>query len=155
MTDGLVDHCTYEQRFTHREGQVVHCLVSSALVRGADGHPKSFITQLQDITQRRLAEKALHAAFKKSDTHAVRMGALNETVEALMRCESSDEALHLIDLRLKTMFFPFDCEFVRPDPAGHLPEARSETLDFPVELNGKVMGLLRIHASEAARREED
>ncbi len=155
MTDGLVDHCTYEQRFTHRDGQVVHCLVSSALVRGADGHPKSFITQLQDITQRRLAEKALHAAFKKSDTHAVRMGALNETVEALMRCESSDEALHLIDLRLKTMFFPFDCEFVRPDPAGHLPDARSETLDFPVELNGKVMGLLRIHASEAARREED
>ena len=155
MLDGLVDHCTYEQRFTHRDGQVVHCLVSSALVRGVDGNPKSFITQLQDITQRRLAEKALHAAFKKSDTQAARMGALNETVEALMRCERSEEAFHLIDSRLKTMFFPFDSEFVRPDPAGQLPEARADALDFPVDLNGKVMGLLRIHANDAALREED
>ena len=155
MTDGQVDHCTYEQRFTHRDGPVVHCLVSGALVRGSDGHPNSFITQLQDITQRRLAEKALHAAFKKSDTHAARMGALNETVEALMRCESREKAFELIDSRLPAMFFPFDCEFVRPDSEGRLPESGGDVRDFPVDLHGKVMGMLRIHASDAALREED
>ncbi|MCC7228665.1 MAG: PAS domain S-box protein [Burkholderiaceae bacterium] len=155
MTDGLVDHSTYEQRFTHRDGPIVHCLVSSALVRGADDKPNAFITQLQDITQRRLAEKALHAALKKSATHAARMGALNETVKGLMRCENREQALHLIESRLEKMFFPFDCQFVQADLQGHLPESSADAQDFSVDLQGKVIGILRIYAENALLREED
>ena len=155
MTDGLVNHSTYEQRFTHRDGPIVHCLVSSALVRGADGKPSAFITQLQDITQRRLAEKALHAALKKSDTHAARMGALNETVKGLMRSENREQALQLIQSRLEKMFFPFECEFVQADQQGHLPEPSADAQDFSVDVQGKVIGLLRIYADGAVLREED
>lgn len=155
MTDGLIDHSTYEQRFTHRDGPIVHCLVSSALVRGADGKPNAFVTQLQDITQRRLAEKALHAALKKSDTHAARMGALNETVKGLMRCENREQALHLIESRLEKMFFPFECQFVQPDLQGHSPESSADARDFPVNVQGNVIGLLRIYADDAVLREED
>ena len=48
-----------EQRFIHATGHPVWTSVNVTLVRDADGRPDHFITQVQDITERRLYEDQL------------------------------------------------------------------------------------------------
>src|SRR5262249_38723440 len=50
-----------EKRYFHKRGHVVYILLSVSLVRGAGGEPLHFISQIQDITQRKETEKALAA----------------------------------------------------------------------------------------------
>ena len=50
-----------EKRYVHRDGEVVWALNSVSLLRDADGNPAHFIFQIQDITERKRAEKALHS----------------------------------------------------------------------------------------------
>jgi hypothetical protein len=72
-----------------------------------------------------------------------------------MRSENREQALQLIQSRLEKMFFPFECEFVQADQQGHLPEPSADAQDFSVDVQGKVIGLLRIYADGAVLREED
>jgi PAS domain S-box-containing protein len=48
-----------EKRYRHKQGDTVWGLLSSALVRDARGEPLYFISQIQDITERKAAEEAL------------------------------------------------------------------------------------------------
>ncbi|MFQ5474048.1 MAG: PAS domain-containing protein, partial [Dehalococcoidia bacterium] len=48
-----------EKRFIHKNGHVMWGLVTSSLLRDCDGKPSYFITQIQDITERKRAEEAL------------------------------------------------------------------------------------------------
>ena len=45
-----------ERRYIHRDGTVVYALYGATLVRDADGRPSVFFGQVQDITERKLAE---------------------------------------------------------------------------------------------------
>ncbi|MEM1126320.1 MAG: PAS domain S-box protein [Bacteroidota bacterium] len=56
------ERATYqmEKRYYHKEGHVVWVLLSVSLVRTADGAPRYFISQIQDITARKASEVALH-----------------------------------------------------------------------------------------------
>ncbi len=49
---GRLDSATFEKRYRHRDGQVVYGQVATSLVRDAEGQPRYFISQLQDITGR-------------------------------------------------------------------------------------------------------
>jgi PAS domain S-box-containing protein len=51
-----------EKRYLHRLGHVVWTLLSVSLVREADGTPSYFISQIQDITERRAAAERLRRA---------------------------------------------------------------------------------------------
>ena len=51
-----------EKRYRHKRGHTVWGLLSSALVRDVHGEPRYFISQIQDITERKLAEEALRAS---------------------------------------------------------------------------------------------
>ena len=53
------DSATFEKRYRHRQGHVIHGQVASSLVRDPQGQPRYFISQVQDITQRKQAEAAL------------------------------------------------------------------------------------------------
>jgi PAS domain S-box-containing protein len=48
-----------EKRYWHKRGHTVWGLLSSALVRDVHGEPRYFISQIQDITERKHAEEAL------------------------------------------------------------------------------------------------
>jgi PAS domain S-box-containing protein len=48
-----------EKRYVHANGQIVSVLLNVSLVRNRQGEPYYFISQIQDITQRKKAEQAL------------------------------------------------------------------------------------------------
>jgi PAS domain S-box-containing protein len=48
-----------EKRYLHRDGSIVWVHLTCTLVRDADGAPLHFISQVQDITERKLAEQAV------------------------------------------------------------------------------------------------
>jgi len=54
-----------EKRYLHRDGHVVWGLLSSSLVRSPDGTPLYLISQIQDITERKVAEAALRESEER------------------------------------------------------------------------------------------
>ena len=71
---GLDDSITFEKRYRHRDGHPIHGQVASSLVRDHQGQPLYFVSQVQDVTARRLAEAQLRASeerFRLVVEHAV------------------------------------------------------------------------------------
>lgn len=56
---GDIETYTREKRYLHRSGRVIWGLLTCTLVRDAQGQPLHFISQVQDITERKRAEQAL------------------------------------------------------------------------------------------------
>jgi PAS domain S-box-containing protein len=56
---GDVESSSFEKHYRHRQGNVICCQVASSLVRDPLGTPLYFISQVQDITERKQAEAAL------------------------------------------------------------------------------------------------
>jgi PAS domain S-box-containing protein len=54
-----------ERRYIRRDGAVVYTLYEGTLVPDADGRPSVFFAQLEDITERKLAEAALRASEER------------------------------------------------------------------------------------------
>jgi PAS domain S-box-containing protein len=63
--DGAREAFQLEERYLRRDGAVVWGLVSSALLRDASGAPLYFVTQIQDITERKRAEEALRESEER------------------------------------------------------------------------------------------
>jgi diguanylate cyclase (GGDEF)-like protein/PAS domain S-box-containing protein len=55
------DSVTFEKRFVHADGHVVHALLNSGVVRAADGAPLHSVTQVIDISERRAEAERLAA----------------------------------------------------------------------------------------------
>ncbi|MBW4473719.1 MAG: PAS domain S-box protein [Stenomitos rutilans HA7619-LM2] len=56
---GTIGSYQLEKRYIHQLGHVVWVLLTVSLLRDAEGEPLYFVSQLQDITQRKLTERAL------------------------------------------------------------------------------------------------
>ena len=59
MLDGSLSYYEMEKRYFHKEGQTIWILLSVSLVRDDNGEPRYFISQIQDITERKRLERAL------------------------------------------------------------------------------------------------
>jgi PAS domain S-box-containing protein len=62
MLAGTIKTYQMEKRFFHKQGHVVHSLLSVSLVRGAEAEPLYFISQIQDVSRRKKAEAELQRA---------------------------------------------------------------------------------------------
>lgn len=92
---GETENATFEKRYRHRLGHVVHGQVSSSLVRDSRGQPLYFISQVQDITERRHAEEALRRSLRDLQRHDAQMVALNRMNERLLSCEGRAAAYEI------------------------------------------------------------
>ena len=62
MLAGEFNAYQMEKRYFHKQGHLVWTSLSVSLLRAADGTPLHFITQIQDISQRKQVEDALRAS---------------------------------------------------------------------------------------------
>ncbi len=61
LLQGETPTCQVEKRYVHKGGQIVWALNSVSLVLDAKENPDHFIFQIQDISERKRAEAALHS----------------------------------------------------------------------------------------------
>ena len=65
MLAGEIDTYHMEKRYFHKNGSIVWVLLSVSLMRDDRGEPRFFISQIQDITQRKESEAQLSEAAKE------------------------------------------------------------------------------------------
>ncbi|RKH40603.1 sensor histidine kinase, partial [Corallococcus llansteffanensis] len=58
LVQGDIDSYQLEKRYFHKDGHVVTTLLTASVVRDAQGEPLHFISQIQDITERKQMEQA-------------------------------------------------------------------------------------------------
>ncbi|MBF0461697.1 MAG: response regulator [Magnetococcales bacterium] len=92
VLSGSVSTFQLEKRYFHRAGHVVWVLMSASLVRDGDGLPLHFVTQVLDISARKIADAELLATKNRAE-HALAQS------EAHFRTlfESSNDAVMLLD----------------------------------------------------------
>lgn len=76
LIDGEIANYHMEKRYIHKDGHLVWAMLSVSLVKDEDGGAKYFISQIQDVTDRREAEDALRHALEKQKrlAHEARAG---------------------------------------------------------------------------------
>ena len=68
MLVGEIRTYQMEKRYFHREGHVVWVLLSVSLVHDEEGEPLYFVSQIQDISERKRAEQKIRAAEQRYRT---------------------------------------------------------------------------------------
>ena len=68
LVSGGTSHYRMEKRHFRRDGKTIWIQVTASLERDIDGIPEEFIIQIEDITERKLAEEKLQAALQRNRT---------------------------------------------------------------------------------------
>jgi|GEM_PF-6780227 PAS domain S-box-containing protein len=94
---GEIEHYTMEKRYVRRDGGVVHVQLDVSLVRDQTGAPLHFISQIQDITDRKATLDALlrTEAVQRASLDALEQGVgmLSLTGEVLLLNEAGERIL--------------------------------------------------------------
>ncbi|MEP0846853.1 MAG: PAS domain S-box protein [Phycisphaerae bacterium] len=91
-----IDRYTLEKRYLRKDGQTVWVSLSVALVRGADGQGRYFISVIEDITQRRQAEDALRISEQRYHAlvEAMAEGVVLQTADGVIQsCNPAAERI--------------------------------------------------------------
>lgn|GEM_PF-1877761 len=64
---GRVNHWSAEKRYLHKSGATVWGRIAVSLIRGANGQPLYFVTEVQDITQQCRAEEQIKASLAEKE----------------------------------------------------------------------------------------
>ncbi|HRY86082.1 MAG TPA: PAS domain S-box protein, partial [Candidatus Omnitrophota bacterium] len=62
---GDIQDYRIEKRYMHKDGHFAWVLVSKSVVRGSKGEPLYFVAQIEDISDRKAAEKKLEEQVKE------------------------------------------------------------------------------------------
>ncbi|MCP4297437.1 MAG: PAS domain S-box protein, partial [Proteobacteria bacterium] len=67
MLAGEIPYYHMEKRYIHKKGHIIWILLSVSLVRNENGEPLHFISQIQDITDRKNAEVQTRKSLKEKE----------------------------------------------------------------------------------------
>jgi two-component system phosphate regulon sensor histidine kinase PhoR len=113
---GEIDSYRLRKRYLHAEGHVVWGDLSVALMRGRDGQPQHFISQILDVTEQHEHEDRLRAATAEVEHERQSLEAIFETVSVGLLLIGRDGRYERMNRRhQETMRLPF--------PDGHEGEA--------------------------------
>jgi PAS domain S-box-containing protein len=90
MLDGSLSHYHMEKRYFHKDGHIIWILLSVSLVRDAAAHPLYFVSQIQDITERRQLTDDLRRA--RADLQAIL-----DNVPARITSWNADSTNHFVN----------------------------------------------------------
>jgi PAS domain S-box-containing protein len=76
MLSGEIETYQMQKRYLHADGHVVWILLSVSMVHDEEGEPLYFVSQIQDITERKEAEKKIREAEERYRTLVERMPAI-------------------------------------------------------------------------------
>jgi PAS domain S-box-containing protein len=62
---GDVERAEFEKKYLHRDGHVLWGLVTSSLIRDAEGEPRYFVSHVRDVTQEKRVEKAVRESEER------------------------------------------------------------------------------------------
>jgi diguanylate cyclase (GGDEF)-like protein/PAS domain S-box-containing protein len=95
LIQGETPTCQVEKRYVHKHGQVVWAMNSVSLVHDSEDNPAHFIFQIQDISERKRAESALHSLSLVDELTGLynRRGFLAVTEQYLESFQRSDKGL--------------------------------------------------------------
>src|SRR6185312_6474598 len=88
LLTGQRENYQLEKRNLHRDGHVVHIQLSVSLVRDDDGAPLYFVSQAQDISQRKAFEDALHRERELAEVTLRSIGDAVITTDPQLRISS-------------------------------------------------------------------
>ena len=103
MLAGEIETYQMEKRYIHKEGHVVWILLSVSLVHDEEGVPLYFVSQMQDITERkRLEDELRHHAFHDLLTdlpnRQLFVDRLGHTLQRIKRRRGQEVAILFMDL---------------------------------------------------------
>src|SRR5262249_36110080 len=67
LLSGQISTYQMEKRYFHKAGHAVNVLLSVALVRDPRGGPLYFVSQIQDVTQRKRSEEQTQASLREKE----------------------------------------------------------------------------------------
>jgi diguanylate cyclase (GGDEF)-like protein/PAS domain S-box-containing protein len=105
---GRIDSYEMEKRYFTKQGHLIWVLLAVAIVRDEDGSPRHFISQVQDISERKRLEAHTYELANRDPITSLynRRRFEEELKRQIARCREGDEsaALLLLDLdRFKTV----------------------------------------------------
>lgn len=84
---GEIDSYTIEKRYFHKSGKLVWANLTVMLIRNAEGKPKHFVSQIQDISEAKLSELLREEYTSSLKNHSEYLSSLNTQLEAESRTD--------------------------------------------------------------------
>lgn len=110
---GEIEDYTVEKRYLRRDGTQWWASVHVSMVRGDGGQPKHFIVIVEDISERKAAEAALHQASEELEVkvaeRTAELEAANTALKVLLnhRAEEKEELEEKVVASAKQLITPF------------------------------------------------
>jgi two-component system cell cycle sensor histidine kinase/response regulator CckA len=99
MLAGEMPRVAFEKRYLRKDGTVAWAHVHFAVLHDAAGVPAGFITQIQDVTERRRAEEALRESEARERTRATELQAVMDAAPVALFLSRDSESREMIGNR--------------------------------------------------------